>query len=185
MITQQLKHGLLLCKKNFSNFVDAWNLVQKRSENLKGDGDTDGQSGYITVDNTDEYHPVIRFDSSKLLSSDSGKDDDNKADNGCFKLVENTVVNNFYMEGGKLRQLPDYTLQSDLSSLSGQILYFQLDSSGISSDNSSDSHFGTCTLSELQSIQEDYSKYIYPLYSFGEDGVEVDFRTAPNVQMWE
>ena len=40
MITQYLKDGLFLCKKNFKNFVAAWNLVQDRSANLKGDADT-------------------------------------------------------------------------------------------------------------------------------------------------
>ena len=61
MITQYLKDGLFLCKKNFKNFVAAWNLVQDRSANLKGDADTNPQNGHIRVDNTDVSHPVIRL----------------------------------------------------------------------------------------------------------------------------
>ena len=37
---ENLEHGKLLCGKNFSGYVEAWNNVVARSANLKGDQDT-------------------------------------------------------------------------------------------------------------------------------------------------
>ena len=60
-VLQFLQRGKLLCGKLFPGFVETFNYTVNRCENLKGDRDTDPQSGHITVDNTDPEHPVIRL----------------------------------------------------------------------------------------------------------------------------
>ena len=60
-ILQELRHGKLLTKENFPQFVDTFNYTVKRLENLKGDADTRPNGGWVTVDNTDPEHPVIRL----------------------------------------------------------------------------------------------------------------------------
>ena len=57
-----MKHDRFLCKKTFPNFVDSWNYISNKVENLKGDADIISQygCGHIHVDNSDPEHPVIR-----------------------------------------------------------------------------------------------------------------------------
>lgn len=61
-----LKHGMMLTKKNFPTFVDTFNYMLGRIDNIKGDKDINPQSGVISVDNTDPDHPVIRCDVNKI-----------------------------------------------------------------------------------------------------------------------
>lgn len=81
-VIQQLRHDKFLCKAVFPAFVDSWNYVANRVENLKGDSDINPQygQGHITVDNSDPEHPIIRFigggssissDTSSTISVDS------------------------------------------------------------------------------------------------------------------
>ena len=65
---QHLKHGKFICEQVYPSFVETWNYIIERLENIKGDGDQrgnvgDGESrdGYIKFDTTDPEHPVIRF----------------------------------------------------------------------------------------------------------------------------
>ena len=60
-ILQELRHGKLLTQGNFPQFVDTFNYAVKRLENLKGDADVRPNGGWVTVDNTDPEHPVIRL----------------------------------------------------------------------------------------------------------------------------
>lgn len=60
-ILQELRHGKLLTKENFPQFVDTFNYAVKRLENLKGDADVRPNGGWVTVDNSDPEHPVIRL----------------------------------------------------------------------------------------------------------------------------
>ena len=60
-ILQRLTHGKLLTKENFPNFVDTWNYLVERCENLKGDLDVNENFGFIELDDTDPEHPIIRF----------------------------------------------------------------------------------------------------------------------------
>lgn len=62
-ILQELKHDKFLTKSNFPFFVDSWNYVSNRIENIRGDADLTAQygGGHITVDNSDPEHPVIRL----------------------------------------------------------------------------------------------------------------------------
>jgi len=57
---QHLRHGVLLCKKNFSTFVETFNFLVDFARNISGDGDNGGQ-GKINVDKTIPDRPVIRF----------------------------------------------------------------------------------------------------------------------------
>lgn len=56
-----MKHGKLLCRKVFASFVETWNYIVNRIENLKGDADTNPQNGHIKIDNTDPEHPIMRL----------------------------------------------------------------------------------------------------------------------------
>lgn len=57
---------MMLTKKNFPTFVDTFNYMLGRIDNIKGDKDINPQSGVISVDNTDPDHPVIRCDVNKI-----------------------------------------------------------------------------------------------------------------------
>lgn len=56
-----MKHGKILCGKVFASFVETWNYIVNRIENLKGDADANPQSGHIKIDNTDPEHPIMRL----------------------------------------------------------------------------------------------------------------------------
>lgn len=60
-ILQKLRHGKLLTQGNFPQFVDTFNYTVTRLENLKGDADVRPNGGWVTVDNSDPEHPVIRL----------------------------------------------------------------------------------------------------------------------------
>ena len=60
-IMQKLEHDKLLTKGNFPMFVDTWNYIANKIENIKGDWDTLPQNGHIKFDTTDPEHPVIRY----------------------------------------------------------------------------------------------------------------------------
>lgn len=62
---EKLRHGRLLCGSAFRFFVETWNWLTAYVDNMKGDAETDPQSGYITIDRTDPDHPVIRFRADK------------------------------------------------------------------------------------------------------------------------
>lgn len=56
---QKLKHGVLLCKKNFNTFVETFNFLVDFAQNIKGDGDAN-ENGTIVFDRTVPDRPVIR-----------------------------------------------------------------------------------------------------------------------------
>lgn len=58
---QRLTHGKILTQANFPNFVETWNYIVERCENLKGDMDVNENFGFIELDDTDPEHPIIRF----------------------------------------------------------------------------------------------------------------------------
>jgi len=59
-IKQKLTKGKALCGKVFRNFVPTFNWLVDFASNLKGDGDANNGQGHITVDKSDEDHPIIR-----------------------------------------------------------------------------------------------------------------------------
>lgn len=66
---EKLRHGRLLCGSVFRFFVETWNWLTAYVDNMKGDAETDPQSGYITIDRTDPDHPVIRFRADKVAAA--------------------------------------------------------------------------------------------------------------------
>ncbi len=61
-LLSRLKHDKLLTKTVFPFFVETWNWLIGRVDNIRGDKDENEALGYIRVDNTDDEAPVIRFD---------------------------------------------------------------------------------------------------------------------------
>lgn len=69
---QKLEKGKLLTGTNFPQFVDSWNYVAERIENLKGDRDANPQGGRITIDSSDPEHPIIRYVGKDAVGELSG-----------------------------------------------------------------------------------------------------------------
>jgi len=69
---EKLRHGRLLCGSVFRFFVETWNWLTAYVDNMKGDAETDPQSGYITIDRADPDHPVIRFRADKVAAGGGG-----------------------------------------------------------------------------------------------------------------
>lgn len=88
-IIQQLRHDKFLCKAVFPAFVDSWNYVANRVENLKGDGDVIAQygQGHITVDNSDPEHPVIRFNGELSGGASNHTGDANLSSHGLSSIL--------------------------------------------------------------------------------------------------
>lgn len=63
---QFLAHGKILCGTAFRFFVETWNYIVRRTDNLRGDKDENESEGYISVDNADPERPVIRLDGEKM-----------------------------------------------------------------------------------------------------------------------
>lgn len=184
---QELKHGLALCGRNFRAFVEAWNHVANRSANLRGDGDTDPENGLVTVDNTDVDHPVIRIDRSKLKAggpSSSASAADLAA--SAFGLVEErddggevtnrTVVKCWWNQGGVTKAAGDVAIGT-----AEGVVYMKVAATG---QGGTGFEVGVSTLAAVQSMQEDPSQYVVPLYDIA-DGAVIDLRTAPQLQMVE
>ena len=72
---QKLRHGKLLTQNNFPSFVDTFNYAVNRIENLKGDADVRPNGGWVTVDNTDPEHPVIRLRNTPTAAGGNGNGD--------------------------------------------------------------------------------------------------------------
>lgn len=66
---QQLTHGKWLTEKNFPTFVDTFNYVTQRCDNIKGDYDTNPSIGHVKVDNSDPDHPIIRLQNLSSLTN--------------------------------------------------------------------------------------------------------------------
>lgn len=67
-----MRHGKLLTQSNFPSFVDTFNYTVNRIENIKGDADTRPNGGWVTVDNTDPEHPVIRLKNTPSAAGGGG-----------------------------------------------------------------------------------------------------------------
>ena len=89
---EKLRHGRLLCGSVFRFFVETWNWLTAYVDNMKGDAETDPQSGYITIDRTDPDHPVIRFRADKVAAGGGGG-------GGLSGTVEFVADNDWYVNG--------------------------------------------------------------------------------------
>lgn len=183
---QLLEKGLALCGRNFQGFVDAWNHVVNRSAHIRGDGDTDPENGLITVDNSNVDHPVIRLDRSKLKADGSSGASAADLSASAFGLVEEkdesgtvtgrTVVNCWWNQGGVTRTGADVSIGT-----SEGVVYLKIAATG---QGGSGFEVAVGTLEGVQSMQQDPSLYVVPLYSIS-GGSVVDLRTAPQLQMVE
>lgn len=64
-----LRKGKMFCTKVYPTLIETWNYIVSRIDNIKGDQDVNADEGWITVDQKDTTHPIIRFDASKLPST--------------------------------------------------------------------------------------------------------------------
>ena len=183
---QYLKHGKSLCGRVFGTFVETFNRLVDFHANLKGDGDV-SDDGLVTVDRADPAHPVIRLDRSKLPTGESsGGASAADLSASAFGLVEakdddgtvtgRTVVNCWWNQGGVTRTGENV----DIGTAEG-VVYLKVDATGM---GGSGFEVAVGTLAGVQSLQQDPSLYVVPLYSIT-DGLVVDLRTAPQLQMVE
>lgn len=63
---QKLRHDRLLCGRVFRFFVETWNWIVAVVDNFRGDGDINGQEGFLTVDRSDPDAPVVRLRLDRL-----------------------------------------------------------------------------------------------------------------------
>lgn len=172
-ILQKLRHGKLLCGAVFSKFVETWNYLIDRVENLKGDADTNPQYGHIKIDNTDPEHPVVRL----VNFEDFGKGESGGGGGGttgAFSYDEetNTITDGMYLRGRQWVRVSDTVV-----SASGYA-YLQVD---MGTSGTATIITGASSLPNPNTLQT----YI-PLYVFDEDlKVKRDYRGAPTVQIWE
>lgn len=180
---QYLKHGKALCGAVFGTFVETFNRLVSRAENMKGDKETGDGAGYITVDNADPDHPVIRFDASKLKSADEAAYDfsasafglkETKDDEG--EVTSRSVVNCWWNVGGVTHTASD----QDIGLATG-VIYAKFEENGTALT------IGAATdAAALNELQYDVLTYVVPLYMIdAETGAASDLRTAPQIQMFE
>lgn len=182
---EYLSHGKALCGKVFARFVETYNGLVDFCSNLQGDSDVAGGDGRITVDRADPAHPVIRCSG---CGDSSGGSSAAAADlsASAFGLVEEkgddgtvtgrTVVNCWWNQGGVTRTGADVPIGT-----AEGVVYLKVAATG---QGGSDFEVAVGTLAAVQSLQQDPSLYVVPLYDI-EGGSVVDLRTAPQLQMVE
>ena len=188
---QYLQHGKSLCGRVFGTFVETFNRLVDFHANLKGDGDV-SDDGLVTVDRADPAHPVIRLNRSKL-PTDGGGGTSADLSASAFGLVEEkdddgavtgrTVVNCWWNAGG-------ITMGDggsfDVGAGDGVIYAeFSGDADGDGGGAMGSLSVSTCGgFSELNELQRDAAKYVFPLYLVS-GGEVVDLRSAPQLQLFE
>lgn len=207
--SQRLKHGKALCGKAFSRFVETFNELVDFKDNLKGDADLPTtHNGIVKVDRSDPAHPVVRTDLKELYREIDERVNKPKPDRTCFHIASLVVKgpddpgypkvlislgNRYIMVGGVLREVsePDHEKDADGNDAGGfEITGYRYLAMVLSSVDASGnrSEYIRCyeNISDMNSAMRDETKYVVPLYSFTDDyDVLVDYRTAPNVQMFE
>lgn len=121
----QLQHGLFLNKKNFPDFVESFNWIGERLRNLKGDFDVDPDNGFITIDETDEKHPVIRLTNTDKLGGGKGEGYD-----GCFEIDwdSKSFKNPYVQVGNQIRECQSVI---GLTGLEGQVVAVKMRCDGV------------------------------------------------------
>ncbi len=190
---QLLKRGLALCGKNFANFVEAWNHVVQRSANICGDADANPADGYISVDNANPDHPVIRFDASKLPAASAASAASVLPSafqatptwvekNGGMYVDSITISNCYYMVGGKTMAVGSgWTFTYTASA----VIALKLTSTG--AGFASPEVVLYASLGDAQAAQSSADTYVVPLYEMTneESGILIDLRTMPQIQAFE
>lgn len=181
---QYLKHGKSLCGKVFGTFVETFNALVDFMNGLRGDAEGKNGEGHITYDRKNH---IIRCDgcggkgggasggaSAADLSASAFGLVEEKDDDGT--VTGRTVVNCWWNQGGVTRTGENV----DIGTAEG-VVYLKVDATGM---GGSGFEVAVGTLAGVQSLQQDPSLYVVPLYSIT-DGLVVDLRTAPQLQMVE
>lgn len=110
---QKLRHGKILSKTVFPSFVETWNYVTNRVENLKGDADVRPETGCIKVDNTDPEHPVIRLVNVTLSGNGGGGGGSGAGypEPWTFDMVNDVIMYPYFQVG-------TYRAEADVSDIS-------------------------------------------------------------------
>ena len=170
-ILQRLTKGWLLSGKNFPGFADTFNYAVDRIENLKGDFDTNPKTGYVTVDNADPEHPVIRL--AKIPERTVS------VLPGCFDLDDDyNFINRYY-------RVEQYVFEMGETAIDGEGLYYisihATNPSGASIKTTSD-------LNGYNSVVSNLENSAIPLYlvTANDDGgySVVDLRNVPTAAVW-
>lgn len=184
---QELRHGKLLTENNFPAFVDTFNYVVRRLDNLVGDRDTNPQTGTIRVDNTDPEHPVIRCD-KPILSSEEGvaNGDSDLSGVGLSSVHVADLSGTQYVQLYKFDEEPTEQIGAKIDNLSGTFevglsdwflvkngnelhykkIVLSTDLSGSGGGNISvDSDIASLNSNSLQHVSSDGNDY-YELYGF-------------------
>lgn len=173
-ILQRLTKGWLLSGKNFPGFADTFNYAVDRIENLKGDFDTNPKDGYVTVDNTDPEHPVIRL--AKIPEGGGGSA---SVLPGCFDLDDDyNFINRYY-------RVEQFLFELGECSVSGAGLYYIFLPQSGQGDASVES---VASVSAYNSLAANLESSVIPLYlvTENEDGTYsvVDLRNVPTAAVW-
>jgi len=179
---QKLKHGALLCKKNFNTFVETFNFLVDFAQNIRGDGDANG-SGSIVVDRSVPDRPVIRSKinmdypfggSASLKSCFEIRRPNGAGDNGGF--------DNPYYQIGTKTYLYAAATSAGFNYSSCIIGLFVSLNGGIPTP----SIVTALSVSGLNALATLADQVVIPLYEvdgFGE--VTCDFRSIPTFPVWE
>lgn len=180
---QYLKHGKSLCGKVFGRFVETFNALVDFMNGLRGDAEGKNGEGHITYDRKNN---IIRCDGCGGTSGGASGASAADLSASAFGLVEEkdddgtvtgrTVVNCWWNQGGVTRTGANV----DIGTAEG-VVYLKVDATGM---GGSGFEVAVGTLAGVQSLQQDPSLYVVPLYSIT-DGLVVDLRTAPQLQMVE
>lgn len=191
-VIQKLRHNRLLCGSVFRWFVETWNWLTAYVDNLKGDGELNGQSGCITVDRTDPDAPVIRLDINKLPVGGGGGGGLASVGDGPFTPILDTpssesddppqtvnrLENCYYQIGGRTILMSNWTAPQGTSGLVALRVSADPTSPGASVQV-------YANLAALQAAQEDTAYVITPLYIMSGSVITLDMRRTPFIQLAE
>jgi len=192
---QRLKHGVILCKKNFVTFVETFNFLIDFAQNLRGDGDGHAD-GLITVDKSNPDNPVIR--SKRGLSFFDRLE--SKLYPKCFEIsslavtsnpdnsvtVGLSLINCYVQVAGKTHNFSASTapLTHTISEDGQDVLSLEIGATYTSTPTFAYRWDGQ--LEQMQMWQTDVTKMIVPLYQFNRYGeIVCDFRGIPMFAMGE
>ena len=177
-ILQKLSHDKILTQKNFPLFVETYNYIADRVENLKGDYDENQLAGNITVDNSDPEHPVIRFIPGSQVSGTSGTPSVWELSSGenSYALRNCTVrlARSYFF-------FPDQTLQKTLTADHFILL-------GIDHTIPPQIHLSCTDVPtgiSLLSGGNYLSNSVQPLYCISNGTISVDYRPLLNIQAYD
>ena len=186
-ILQQLQKGKFLCGKTAPDFVDTWNYVVKRLENLKGDGDVaGGKQGRIKVDVTNPEHPIIRYVDPAAQGAGNGLPPGYAMAQACDLDLTNMAVTNVYLKCEEFVYGDGSSYYLPRNELTTGVIYLSMLG-----------HGGTISIgiassvADMRRLATDTTRHYYPLYVVSkvttDDGDQyaiIDLRTAPAGQSW-